>query len=82
MYPSIECNPHLNISIYPVSEQEARKRRALPDGASLYRLPAHVGGQVPVDAQGFEQTDDWRLPGQPAEGLQPGSSRVSTVGIN
>lgn len=64
----------LSLSLVP---QEAREGRPVPHRARLRARHAGGGGPLPAAAQGPEPADDRRVPGQPAEAVQPRCARVS-----
>lgn len=64
----------LSLSLVP---QEAREGRPVPHRARLRARHARGGGPLPAAAQGPEPADDRRVPGQPAEAVQPRCARVS-----
>lgn len=57
--------------------QEAREGRPVPHRARLRARHTGGGGPLPAAAQGPEPADDRRVPGQPAEAVQPRRARVS-----
>ena len=57
--------------------QEAREGCPVPHRARLRARHASGGGPLPAAAQGPEPADDRRVPGQPAEAVQPRRARVS-----